>query len=209
MVTMSSSKTMQVSSQPAAGPPTAPPPPPEFALLQVVLEGFTDGVLIVNQKGRCLHHNQAGRAICQLLAGQCASHGAMPTCLKVMCHHLLESRTLFPDQLLVLTQTLHSPTGHVIRAKVQWLTLQPTQEPYLLVLLEDEVHSAQTTALLEAVQYHLTPREQDVWLLRRAHHSYEEIAAKLFIAVNTVKRHLKSIHAKRRSVLDKMTNAGD
>jgi DNA-binding CsgD family transcriptional regulator len=119
----------------------------------------------------------------------------------------LKAVALFPDQLLVLTQTLHSPTGHVIRAKVQWLMLPPTQEPYLLVWLEDEMHSAQTTALLEAVQYNLTPREQDVWLLRRAHHSYEEIAAKLFIAVNTVKRHLKSIHAKRKLVLDEMANS--
>jgi len=45
-------------------------------------------------------------------------------------------------------------------------------------------------------------RREDVWLLRRANHSYEEIAAKLYIAVNTVKRHLKSIHAKRKMVLD-------
>ena len=204
MVTMSSSATMKISLQSALCPQAESQSKAEFLLLSAVLEGFTDGVLIIDKAGNCIHHNQEGRALCQRLNPQCCSQGTVPTCLWSMCQHVLESRDLFPDNSVVLTQSLTCPQGHSIRAKVQWLSLPTSEDAYLLVLLEDERRSARATALLESVQYNLTPRERDVWLLRRANHSYEEIASKLFIAVNTVKRHLKSIHAKRKLVLEEL-----
>jgi DNA-binding CsgD family transcriptional regulator len=45
-----------------------------------------------------------------------------------------------------------------------------------------------------------------VWVLRRTNHSYDDIALALYITVNTVKRHLKSIYAKRKQVLDDRVN---
>jgi DNA-binding CsgD family transcriptional regulator len=172
----------------------------EFSLLKSVLEGFKDGVLILDQSGTCIHMNQPARNICRSLAEDTTAPDRVPQCLLALCENLVESRDLFPQQSLVLTQSLIGPQGLKIRAKVQWLDFPSTPETCLLVMLEDMAKSAQTTALLESVQYNLTPREKDVWLLRRANHSYEEIASKLYIAVNTVKRHLKSIHAKRRIV---------
>mgnify|MGYP006304025211 FL=1 len=174
----------------------------ELSLLNAVLEGFNDGVLILNQTGHCIHMNQQAQAICRSLADDAAGLSQIPASLLALCKHLVESRDLFPQQSLVLTQSLQGPTGIRIRAKVQWLEFPSTPETCLLVMLEDLTNSAQTTALVESVKYNLTPREKDVWLLRRANHSYEEIASKLYIAVNTVKRHLKSIHAKRRMVME-------
>lgn len=174
----------------------------EFSLLSSVLEGFHDGVLILNQEGHCLHSNQEGQTLCRQLDATAASKGEVPVSLWAICQHLIEGRELFPQQALVLTQDISSAGGIRIRAKVQWLEFPSTPETCLLVMLENLTQSAQTTALLESVQYNLTPREKDVWLLRRANHSYEEIASKLYIAVNTVKRHLKSIHAKRKVVLE-------
>jgi DNA-binding CsgD family transcriptional regulator len=174
----------------------------EFSLLSSVLEGFKDGVLILNQHGDCIHINQVGKALCRSLGAEASSPGAIPNGLWLICKRLIESREHFPNQSLVLTQTLNGPNNVRIRAKVQWLEFPSTPETCLLVLLENLTQSAQTMALLESVQYKLTPREKDVWLLRRANHSYEEIASKLYIAVNTVKRHLKSIHAKRKLVLE-------
>ncbi len=178
-----------------------------FSLLRSVLEGFIDGVLILNQNGECIHINREGKALCQRLQNVTSSSNPVPPCLWSICQHLVESREVFPHQPLVLTQILAGTGNTRIRAKVQWLEFPSTPETCLLVMLENLTQSAQTTALLESVQFNLTPREKDVWLLRRANHSYEEIAAQLYIAVNTVKRHLKSIYAKRKMVLEDFANS--
>lgn len=200
MVTTSSSLSMKTSLQTPLPISKETRKKTDFSLLNSVLEGFKDGVLILNQSGDCVHMNKQAKVLCRALTGEDTRPSRAPQCLVALCENLVESRDLFPQQSLVLTQSLTGPEGLRIRAKVQWLEFPSTPETYLLVMLEDLTKSAQTTALLESVQYKLTPREKDVWLLRRANHTYEEIASKLYIAVNTVKRHLKSIHAKRRMV---------
>ncbi|TVP67903.1 MAG: hypothetical protein EA342_07410 [Leptolyngbya sp. LCM1.Bin17] len=48
-------------------------------------------------------------------------------------------------------------------------------------------------ALVEAQRWGLTPRQGEVWWLRQCGCSYGEIAKRLFISVNTVKRHCQAI----------------
>ncbi|TVP67187.1 MAG: helix-turn-helix transcriptional regulator [Leptolyngbya sp. LCM1.Bin17] len=175
----------------------------DHVFLRAVLEGFADGILILAEDGSCIHSNQEGRAICRNLSAN--SHG-VPPCLWAMGKQLLDSRELFPDHSLVLTQQFTAQGGDQIRARVQWLDLPSASETYLLISLENQTRSTYTSALLEAVQYNLTPREKDVWLLRRASRSYDEIAKALYITVNTVKRHIKNINAKRREVTELMAN---
>jgi DNA-binding CsgD family transcriptional regulator len=55
--------------------------------------------------------------------------------------------------------------------------------------------------IAEVDKYGLTPREAEVWLLRRAKYALKEIATELSISLNTVKKHIKNIHAKREIVL--------
>ncbi|PSR17839.1 helix-turn-helix transcriptional regulator [filamentous cyanobacterium CCP3] len=174
-------------------------------LLSAVLEGFVDGILVLSEAGTCVHSNQKGRALCRDLSDH-GSVNSLPTCLKTMSKHLLESRELCPEIPLVLTQELTSQSGYQIRVRVQWLDFPATSGSYLLVSLENKTRSAHSSALLEAVQYNLTPRERAVWVLRRANRSYEDIAKELYITVNTVKRHLKSIYAKRREVTEAVAN---
>lgn len=50
---------------------------------------------------------------------------------------------------------------------------------------------------IECAKYGLTPREAEVWILRQQKKSYKQIASELFITVDTVKKHFKSIFAKR------------
>ncbi|MBE9108547.1 helix-turn-helix transcriptional regulator [Nodosilinea sp. LEGE 07298] len=171
-------------------------------MLSRLFEGFADGVLLLTQEGSCLYSNQEGRRLCRVLKEGQHSADAVPLGVWLMYRHMSESRSLFGDEALVPTQTLTGAKNQQVRAKVQWLNLPADPEAYLLVLLEDQSRSAQATALLEAVRYKLTPREKDVWLLRYANCSYKEIAAKLFVSVNTVKRHLKSISAKRMLVAE-------
>lgn len=179
---------------------------PDFALVSTVLEGFAEGVLIVSQTGQCLHFNPKGKVFCRALGLNLPPTQAIPACLWAMCNHLLEGRDLFPDHRLVLCQELTTAEGQCLRARVQWFDWPDCGQAYFLVLLEDQTHVAQTSALLEAIQYDLTAREREVWVLRRANRSYEEIALELYITVNTVKRHLKSIYAKRKQFLDELNN---
>ncbi|WOD38571.1 helix-turn-helix transcriptional regulator [Nodosilinea sp. E11] len=174
-------------------------------LLSAVLEGFVDGILVLSNDGTCVHSNQKGRALCRDL-GESDRPDALPACLKTMSQHLQESREFYPEVLLVLTQEVTSRSGHQIRVRIQWLDLPTTPDTYLLVSLENKTRSAHSSALLEAVQYNLTPRERAVWMLRRANRTYDEIAKELYITVNTVKRHLKSIYAKRKEVSEPLVN---
>ncbi len=203
MVTMSSSTTLSNARF------IAPDPTQEnnanLPLLSAVLEGFVDGILVLTEDGTCVHSNQKGRALCRDLSDG-NSTSPLPASLKAMCVHLLESREFYPDTLLVLTQELTSRFGHKIRARTQWLDLPGTAHTYLLVSLENQTRSAHASAMLEAIQYNLTPRERAVWVLRRANRTYDEIAQELYITVNTVKRHLKSIYAKRKEVVEAIAN---
>lgn len=206
MVTTSSSTTLHPSIQSFPFQAQKNPSSIDFSLLSAVLEGFADGLLILAKDGSCLHSNQEGKAFCRDLGTQAQPSVTVPNCLWSMCKHLLESRELFPDHALVLTQSFRGSADYHIRARVQWLDFPAAPDTYLLVLLENQTRSAQSSALLESIQYNLTPREKEVWILRRANNSYEAIAQELYITVNTVKRHLKSIHAKRRQVLDEGMN---
>jgi DNA-binding CsgD family transcriptional regulator len=57
----------------------------------------------------------------------------------------------------------------------------------------------QEMVLNTAKTWGLTPREQEVWLLHQNGYTYSKIAEKLTISKNTVKKHMSSIHGKRRA----------
>jgi len=202
MVTMSSSTTLspaQLSTQEAV----------DLPLLSAVLESFADGIVVLSEDGTWLHSNQKGQVLCRDLGngqGSAPAVADLPDGLKTLCKHMIDSRELYPEMLLVLTQEFTAQGGYQIRARIQWLDLPTSPRPCLLISLENKTRSAHASALLEAIQYNLTPREQAVWLLRRANRSYDEIAKELYITVNTVKRHLKSIYAKRKEVTEAIAN---
>ncbi len=205
MVTTSSSTSLSLA-------PLTHPKTVDLPLLNAVLEGFVDGILVLTEDGTCVHSNREGQSLCRELAKAerptpAAGTGLnLPDCLKTMCSYLLDSRTVYADMLVVLSEEFVSPAGNKIRARMQWLDLPGAPDPCLLVSLENKTRSAYTSAQLEAIQYNLTPRERAVWMLRRANRSYDEIAQELYITVNTVKRHLKSVYAKRKEVTKAMVN---
>ena len=86
-----------------------------------------------------------------------------------------------------------------LRLRVQWFKLERMRRDCLLVTIEDKYQSLQKMVTNDIHQYDLTPREAEVWLLYRANYSYKEIADKLYITLNTVKKHMKNIHAKRKA----------
>ncbi|TVQ10204.1 MAG: LuxR family transcriptional regulator [Leptolyngbya sp. DLM2.Bin27] len=202
MVTMSSSSTLPDSRFAA---PSSTQENPNQPLLNAVLEGFVDGIVVLAEDGTWVHSNQKGRILCRDL-GDGHSSNLLPAGIRAMGQYLVESRELYPEALLELTQEFTSRSGQQIRARAKWLNLPMMDQAYLLVSLENKTRSAQSTALLEAMQYDLTPRERAVWVLKRANRTYEEIAQELYITINTVKRHMKSIYAKRKEVTELIAN---
>ena len=167
-------------------------------LLQAIIEGFVDGVLILTEQGKWVHANQRARRICQQFSSDPLERKSVPLPIWRICESLLDSRELFPEQRLIIEAEVDTHHAEILRVRVRWLQLDKSDSPYLLVTLEDRNQSANNTAIAEAQKYNLTPREAEVWSLRRDNYSYKEIAAKLYITINTVKKHLKNVYAKQQ-----------
>ncbi len=170
-------------------------------LLQGVLEGITDGILILTEQGEVLYHNYYAHCICQQLNPGGSVVDTIPEVIWRSCQALIESRSLYADQPVVIESEITLSQSKVYRMRVRWLTLEDSNHPYLVVLLEDRCQSIQNRAFAEALLYNLTPRQAEVWLLRRAGFSYQQIAAELYITINTVKRHLKEIYNKQKMAI--------
>jgi DNA-binding CsgD family transcriptional regulator len=167
-------------------------------LLQGVVECLPDGIMIVTEHGELTYDNSCARQMCLALRtdASCADPNAdVPSQIWRCCQALIESHTQY-QQAIVIEDEIQTATA-AIRIRVRWLDPEQLEHPLLLVTLEDQRQSAQYRAYTEAHRYRLTERETEVWLLKRAGMTYKAIAAKLHIAEDTVKKHIKNIHARR------------
>lgn len=171
------------------------------SLLQAVLEGFIDGVLILTEQGEWIHANDRARRICGQLTKGIAQPDRVPQEIWRACQCLISSLNLYPNKALTIEDEITTAQAASYRVRAQWLTLERFQRPCLLVTLEDRLQSIRQMAIAEGRGYGLTPREVEVWLRYRADYSYKAIAADLYITHNTVKKHMKNIHAKRQAAL--------
>lgn len=169
-------------------------------VLQAVIEGFVDGILIVTDRGELVSANQLARQICQKLAADDLQLNRVPPAIWRICHSLVKNRPLFPDHRIVIDDVIETSSAYSVRIRVQWIRLDSFERPCLMVTLEDRLQTAQKIAIAEQERYGLTRREAEVWLLRQADCTYKAIAAQLHITVDTVKKHIKNIHAKRDAV---------
>lgn len=173
--------------------------PPYF--LQAIIEGFVDGVLILTEQGDWVHANEYARRICNELSQGTSQFNAVPQQIWNVCESLIDSYEVFPELKMIIESEVDTDKSGFFRIRARWLVLDESVRPYLLVTIEDRRQSNQNIAIADAQKYGLTRREAEVWLLRRANYSYKEIAAKLYITHNTVKKHLKNIYAKQQENL--------
>jgi DNA-binding CsgD family transcriptional regulator len=172
------------------------------SLLRAVLEGFIDGILILTDQGEWVHANDCARHICHQLSKGIPQTDLVPKEIWNACKRLIDSLNLYPNRTVTVEDEINTSESASYRVRAQWLNLEATQRSYVLVTLEDRLQSVQRVAIAEAHRYGLTPRETEVWLRYRANYSYKDIASELYISYNTVKKHMKSIHAKRQAALD-------
>ncbi len=174
---------------------------PNNILLKGVIERFFDGILILTEQGELVHANDLARQICEPLTQDNSQHNSLPKEIWRVCQALIESRTLYHNQPVIIESEITTDKLTPLRIRTQWLKLSAIQHPCLLVILEDRHQSVQNLAITEVDKYGLTLREAEVWLLRRRQYALKEIATELSISINTVKKHIKNIHAKRETVL--------
>ncbi|MEH2337221.1 helix-turn-helix transcriptional regulator [Nostoc sp.] len=169
--------------------------------LQEVIEGLEDGILILSKAGKAIHANaSAHRLCCQFNQGN-FNQNFVPPAIWNLCKSLLNSRYLFSDKLLILSDEIVLDKSNVFRIRVRLLDLEGFEVPCLLVTIENQYESVKNVALTEVKKFDLTPREAEIWFLYRSNYSYKEIANKLYITINTVKKHMKNIHTKRQASL--------
>ncbi|NJR64460.1 MAG: helix-turn-helix transcriptional regulator [Leptolyngbyaceae cyanobacterium CRU_2_3] len=150
--------------------------------------------MILSEQGELTYDNSCARRICQHLLAK-TSQTLVPAQVWRCCQALIESRALYHPNIIVEDE-IQTDVGMTIRIRVRWL--DPNHVDHLLlVTLEDQQQSARHRAYAEAQRYGLTDRETEVWLLKRAGLTYKAIAAQLYIAEDTVKKHIKNIHARR------------
>ncbi|MEO0839677.1 MAG: LuxR C-terminal-related transcriptional regulator [Cyanobacteria bacterium J06641_2] len=169
-------------------------------LMQAVIESFVDGIFIVTVHGELIHANERARSICEEFSKE-LNKGRLPNEIQRICQSLNESRQLFPTQKISIESEIKTESKSKIRTRARWLQANETNDDYIIVTIEDREQTNQSIAISEAQKYALTERESQVWLLRRANYSYQEIAEELYITINTVKKHLKNIYAKQQEVV--------
>ena len=174
---------------------------PEVTLLQAVIDNFIDGILILTDQGEWVHANEAARQICAQFPMDQLQPNNIPKEIWLACQALLNDRHLSPIDAVLMETEVEIEPATKLRVRVKWLQLRFNSDPCLLVMLEDRTQLLDNIANSEVDKYGLTPRETEVWVLHREKYTYKEIAAKLHISFNTVKKHMKNIHAKQETVL--------
>lgn len=168
------------------------------SLLKGVIESFFDGILILTEQQEWIYANDYARKVCEQLQESQPVAKNVPLDIWHVCQSLIEHRDWYAHQPVMIESEITIGELSELRVRARWLKLDTLAESVLLVILEDPGQSTQSIALAEVEQYHLTPREADVWLLRRANYTCKEIASELVISINTVKKHLKNITMKKR-----------
>ncbi|BAY24828.1 LuxR family transcriptional regulator [Calothrix sp. NIES-2100] len=170
--------------------------------LQAVIENLEDGILILNNVGELFHANASGSRMCAYLTSENNHQKFLHPVIWRLCQSLIENHSFSDEQLIILSDEIVVNQCDIFRIRVRLMNLNISQSPYFLVTIENRGESLKNVAIAEVRKYNLTPREAEIWSLYRSNYSYRDIANKLYITINTVKKHMKNIHAKRQASVE-------
>ena len=162
------------------------------------LENHIGSVLVLSEDGTILYATQSLQDRLKELAGE-EPQAPIPKEIGLIWQVLRQCRQQFPNQNWAIEFDIFTKDAIALRIRSRWLKLEGFDQPCILLIVEDRQQMVQDIVLDEAQEWGLTPREQEVWLLHQDGCTYSQIANKLFISTNTVKKHMRSIHAKRRA----------
>lgn len=168
-----------------------------------LVESMPEGVIVVAQTLQPLYTSLKAKRLCQQLSSEVV-HGAVLLDVVIeACHRLIKAES----ETRSLIAEYQGLQGHSVRVRASWLSMgaissnSKSDQPYMLVLLEDCDEALKENLWVDRQKYDLTGREAEIWTLLRQEYTYQEIADILQISLNTVKTHVKNVYTKRRSVV--------
>ena len=173
-------------------------------ILRAALANLQDGFIIASQVGEILQINEPAKRICSLLrtGSSACDEAELPMEIWRVCMSAVENQNVLSLQKIGLDAEIILPEIGTVRVRVQ--NIKIAQTSCLLIVLEDRQQTIRNRALSDAAMFGLTERETEIWQLRLRGDGYKDISAALWISVDTVKKHVKNILAKRRSHEDEL-----
>ncbi|MGF1460328.1 MAG: helix-turn-helix transcriptional regulator [Leptolyngbyaceae cyanobacterium] len=180
-----------------------------IAYLPLVFETLLDkvfpsrGFMLLDHQGKLLQSSPYARQLCRAMHadgnGETVSTPqlSLPMPVQTLADCLVESRQLFPEHRVQLQDNVLLPDRSRLCLQAEWMELEPQAIAGIVLTLDNLTEKARQQALVDAQRYRLTERERQVWEHSLLGLSYEEIGRELFITLNTVKQHLKSIRRKQ------------
>ncbi|MDX2242712.1 MAG: helix-turn-helix transcriptional regulator [Leptolyngbyaceae cyanobacterium bins.302] len=172
-----------------------------------LLEMTPQGIVVFSRSLKPVYWNQKAKNLCQALTGEGVAEGVLPLAVSEACYGVMRDNHAIHSSLVVECPT---STGHLVRVSARMLESTDANEresrlpsltttPGLIAVFLENCHEVmQQEAKIQQQKYDLTDREAEIWMLLRQELTYQEIAQRLQISLNTVKTHVKNVYAKRR-----------
>jgi DNA-binding CsgD family transcriptional regulator len=167
---------------------------------QTVIEDLIDGILIVTEEGKLTYANNCAQRILRQLNSTESLPTLIPKEIWHICHSLIESRHLFPNQYWLIESKIFVGSSIAFNVQARWLKVQGGERSCILLSIRDRYQDIKEMVNEESQKYGLTCREKEVWLLHRANYTYKQVAGELCITPNTVKKHMKNIYSKQKAM---------
>jgi len=167
-----------------------------------LIEKYLGGILVFNAHEDLVYANQLAHEILCQLHRDGHLRQSIPEEILYIFRSLNTSRTLFPQQNWLTEFDIFTNSAAIIHIRSRWLNVAHIDHACLMLILEDRQKAIANIYLQEADKHGLTPREKDVWLLHHKGNTYKQIAEELGITPNTVKKHMRSIHAKTKAKVE-------
>jgi DNA-binding CsgD family transcriptional regulator len=166
---------------------------------RALVEEFIGGILVFTNQQKLIYASESAYRVLGRLKQPENPQDPIPNEIWHICQSLVQSRHLFPDQNWLIEFDIFTSAATTLHICSRWLNLDVIDHPCLLLTIEDRQQAILNLVIEEAERYGLTPREKEVWLLQQSNCTYKQIATELGITPNTVKKHMRSIYAKKKT----------
>ncbi|OKH43863.1 hypothetical protein NIES30_23975 [Phormidium tenue NIES-30] len=166
---------------------------------KALVEECIGGILVFTEQQQLVYASKTAHQVLSQLNQESSASCLIPDEILHICQSLIQSRHLFPEQNWLIEFDIFTNAATTLHICSRWLTVDVVANPCLLLTIEDRQQAILNLVLEKANRYGLTPREKEVWLLQHNNYTYKQIAAELGITPNTVKKHTRSIYAKKKA----------
>ena len=169
-------------------------------VVEEALTKLTNGILIITEGKKLLYANECACRILRQVSQDRRSSEAIPREISYLCDSIAEVRRQFPGQHWIMKTKICINSSVAFSVIARYMRLDSLGKHCVILEMKDHYQLIKNIAVEEAQQYNLTERETEIWLFQRANYTYKQIASELFIAPNTVKKHMQNIHLKQKAV---------